>query len=237
MSNFSSPIQVTPQNVYAGSTTQGISVGSYAETNDGRGFRYVAVGTLALIPGKVYQGPAEDTTNYQYLGVAATTATGAVVVTIASSTTIAANALAGGLATVAGTGYSYKIAANTATSSATGCVITLEDPLQVTLTTASQLNCSPNPYNGVIVAPTTLTSAPIGIAVAPVAAASYGWIQTRGLVGALVDASAPAMAQSVAPSAATSGAVKLAVGTQAAIGYMAQTGTSAKYCNVFLEID
>lgn len=239
MSNFSSPIQVTPQNVYTVSTTQGISVGVYAETSDGRGFRYVYNNGTALVPGKVYTAPAESTSNYEKLGVSVAAGTGTFLVTTGSTVTLTANQLAGGLLTVAsstGAGYSYKIASHPAVTSGT-VTFTLEDPLVIALATTSTINTAPNPYNGVIVAPTTLTGVPIGVAVSPIGGSQWGWIQTRGLVGTLVDATAPAVGQAVAVSLVTGGAVGTNSGTQVTIGYAAQTTTSAQYANIFLELD
>ena len=246
MSKLKQNPDVSPEDLFGtsagafGSTTQGIDLGAQFTTGDGRVFRYALVGATALVPGQVYQGPAESTSTYELLGVSTAVATGATLVTIGSSVTIVANALAGGLMTVAtstGSGYTYKIAANTGVTSATGCVITLEDPLVTNLATTTQVNCYPNPYNGIIVCPTTLSSNPVGIAVAAVAASSYGWIQTHGLVGALSDSSAPSPGLAITASTATAGNIAKATGTQVVIGYSTQTQTSAKYGFVYLTID
>ena len=44
---------------------------------------------------------------------------------------------------------------------------TLQDPIEVALTTASRIDVKSNPYDGVVVQPTSRTSAPVGVAVGP----------------------------------------------------------------------
>lgn len=182
--------QIAGQDIYTDSATQQLPLGVYAETNDGRGFRYVKAGAVALVPGKVQQSPAEDTTNYNPSGglAVAASAIGATTVTLTGSLTIALNALAGGTLTVVvtpGLGQMYKILSNTAVSGATGCVITLEDPIRVALTTSSKVDLKANPYNGVIVVPATMTGAVVGVAVSAITASYYGWIQVKGVTSCL----------------------------------------------------
>lgn len=181
---------VTPSEIYSSSSTQGTDLGARATTGDGRVFRYVLNGATTVVVGKVYQGSAEDTTNYNPSGglAVAAAAIGATQVTLTGSLTIALNALAGGFMSVAvtpGQGQMYKVASNTAVSSATGCVVTLEDPIRVALTTSSKVVFQKNPYNGIVVAPATMTSAIVGISVYAITNGQYGWIQTRGPVSCL----------------------------------------------------
>lgn len=184
------PIQITGQDVLQSSTTQQLPLGVYAETNDGRGFRYAYVGGVATVAGKVYQGPAQDTTNQNPSGglSIAAAAVGATTITLTSSITLAKNALAGGYMSVAvtpGEGQSYKILSNTAVSAAAGMVITLEDPIRVALTTSSKIVCQANPYNGIVVAPATLTNIAVGVPAAIFPLNTYVWIQVRGAASCL----------------------------------------------------
>lgn len=184
------PIQITGQDVLSGSTVQQLPLGVYAETNDGRGFRYAKIGAVDTVAGKVYQGPAQDTTNQNPSGglSVAASALGATTITLTSSITLAANALAGGYVSVAvtpGQGQSYKILSNTGVSAAAGMVITLEDPIRVALTTSSKIVCQANPYNGIVVAPATMTNTIVGVPATILTAGTYGWIQVRGAASCL----------------------------------------------------
>lgn len=125
MSVIKTNIAVSPQELFTSSSTQGTDLGAMATSGDGRYFRYVLNGAVTQVPGKVYQGPAQDATNQTPAGglTPAAAAIGATTVTISTSTTIAANLLAGGFMTVCvtpGQGYTYKIKGNTATAGAAG---------------------------------------------------------------------------------------------------------------------
>ena len=190
MSTIKGNPTVSPEDVFAYSSTQGTDIGAQVTTGDSRLFRYSLVGAVTVVPGQVYQGPTQDTTNQNPSGglAVAAAAVGTNQVTLTGSLTLAANLLAGGFMvvnTTPGQGYTYKVKSNTAVSSAANCVVTLEDNLLVALTTASTVVFSKNPYNGTIVAPATLTCSVAGVYITPITTAYYGWIQTHGPVGCL----------------------------------------------------
>jgi len=126
---------VQGQDVLSSSSVQNMPIGAYAETNDGRGYRYALVGAVSTVAGKVYQGKALDATNDQPsggLGVSAAVAIGGTEITTSTSTTWTANEFAGGFLSVVvtpGQGYTYRVKGNTATAAATGGVIYLDDPI------------------------------------------------------------------------------------------------------------
>lgn len=218
----------------------GTNVGALATTGDGRMFRYTLAGATALVPGKLYQAAAEDTSNQENLALTAA-AIGAISVTTSTTVTLAANALAGGLMVVTtgtGAGYTYKVKGNTAATAAV-VTITLEDPLIVAVDTTSRIDLKKNPYNGVVVNPTTPTSAPVGAAVYAVNAGSYGWVQTHAPCAILADL-AVTVGQPVAASLNTAGAVNNFTntsGTTFVVG-VAMTGiAAAEYGLVNLTID
>lgn len=97
--------------------------------------------------------------------------------------------------------------------------LTLDDPILVALTTSSKIDLL-NPCSGVIVNPTTATSAPIGLAVYPVAAAEYGWVQTFGPGVCLADGTV-VVGTSLDASNGTAGAVEAhaEAGVQATVGH------------------
>lgn len=241
MSVIKANLSVSPQDLFTASSTQGTDIGAYGTTGDGRGFRYVLAGATALVPGKLQQSPAQDTTNLNPsggLGVAAASA-GATSITLTSSVTLTANQLAGAFLSVAitpGQGYTYKITGNTAVTSATGAVIYLEDAIQVALTTSSKVVIANNPHSGVIVNPATASGAPVGVAIYPVTAAYYGWIQTHGPVSCLNDGGT-AVGLGVAPSASVAGAVKTMAATLSQVGYALNVGVTTEYDLIFLTID
>ncbi len=184
------PVTVA-QGIWQESSTQLHTIGAYVESADGRGFRYSKIGAVATVAGKVYQGTPLDATNLQPsggLGVSAAAAIGDTSVTISTSVTLAANLLAGGYMSVdvtPGQGYLYKIRGNTAVTSAAGAVITLDDPLQVALSTSSKVIVAQHPYSGLVIEPGTPTAAIAGVAHRVTTAAYFGWIQTRGAASVL----------------------------------------------------
>lgn len=215
----SSQILVAGEDIFATSSTAYMPLGAKVTTGDGRSFRFCLAGGTTLVPGKLQQASAEDTTNYQNLAVSAA-AIGATSLTVSTSTTVTANALAGGyvLVTVTpGQGYMYGIGGNTATSAATGLVITLDDAIQVALTTASKIDVIPNPFASVVVNPAAATSAPVGAAVYPITNAQYGWLQVQGACNLLADGAVTVGTQLVA-SNGTAGAVEALTGVQAIVG-------------------
>ncbi len=234
-------ISVAPQDIFTSSATQGTDLGAMASTGDGRYFRYVLAGATTLVPGKLQAGPAQDTTNYNPSGGLAVAAAsiGATQVTLTGTLTITANALAGSYMSVAvtpGQGYTYKVKSNTAVAAAANCVVTLEDPILVALTTSSKVVFGLNPYNGVIVNPATASGTPIGVAVYPVVNAQYGWLQTYG-PSSLLNDGGTAVGLGLAPSAAVAGAAKTMAATLSLIGYAMTVQVTTEYDMAYLVID
>ncbi len=196
MSSLKADLLVTPQDIYAQSTTQGTDLGAKATTGDGRVFRYVMNGAAALVAGTLVSSPAQDTTNLSPttgllpLAVGATYSTQQTSLAIGSkyialglsastfpSITAAQSALLKGgyMTTVAGTGvgYTYKISSvSAATAGATACFVTLEDPIQVAVLVSTGVTLTQNPYAGVIINPTTVSGSPVGFAVYPISAST-----------------------------------------------------------------
>lgn len=238
--SFSSNPVTAPQGpLVAGATSpQDIQLGAKFVDQNGNAYRYCLVGGTALVPGKLYQAPAEIT-NHQDLTPAAA-AIGATQVTVTlGATAVTANQYAGGyfIVTVTpGQGYKYLISSHPAASGGATCVITLADPILVALTTSSRCDLVLNPYSGVIVNPTTASSAPVGVAVYPIAASSYGWLQTGGVAALLADG-ALVVGTNVCASNATAGAVEAATGVQALVGIAVTGVATTEYGAVKLTFD
>lgn len=232
---------VAAQGIYSESSTQLHHIGELMHTNDGRAFRYAKVGATALVPGKLYQAAAEDTTNLQELTVTTPTA-GATSITTTTTVTLTADALAGGFLTIVSAttnaGQVMRIKGNTAATAAV-TTIYLDDPVPYTPTGTVVIDCITNPYSGVIVAPTTETSSPVGAAVYKTTAAYYGWLQTHGPCP-LVAVSAITVGDDViVAGATTAGGVSVAGAATISgkVGYAITGIADTAYGFVFLTID
>lgn len=234
--------QQVGQDLNTSSSTITMPLGSYAETGDGRGFRYSLMGAVSSVPGKLYQSAAQDTTNLNPSGglAVAAAAIGATQVTLTGSLTLAANLVAGGYMSVAvtpGQGYTYKVQGNTAVTSAANCVVTLADPIVIALTTSSKVVLAQHPYANVVVYPTTKTSMAVGVSNNIITNAQYGWLQTYGACSVLVD-TAIAIGSGIIGSQAVAGAVKLspsATGNDT-LAVAMNAGVDTEYDLIYLKI-
>ena len=240
MSKITSALQIMPQEIYKESDTQKTDLGALARTPDGRAFRYVKAGGTALVAGKLQQGP-DITAYHQNVAVAAAAAIGATQVTVTLGATAAtAGQYANGYLIVndeTGEGQTYQIKSNPAADASASLVVTLydEDALVTALTTSSEVCLIPNLYNGVIVNPTTPTNAPVGVAVYPITASYYGWVQVYGVVSCLNDSNTT-VGLAIAPSQSVAGSVKTGATTLDSIGTALQAGVDTEYRTVFLRI-
>lgn len=229
----------TPLFVSGGDSTAQHVVGARAVANDGRIFRYVFATPTALVAGNLQQGPAEKT-NHQNL-TAPVAAIGATSIAVTLGATLAQdNEYAGGLMVITvtpGVGYSYRIKSHPAAASAASLTLTLEDPIEVALTATSRIDLVHNPYNGVIVSPTTQTGPVVGVAIDVIDAGKYGWIQSQGPVGCLVDQTVT-VGKALSASTGVAGAVRHVQSTAATIvGHAMTGGADTEYCAIYLTID
>jgi len=242
MANFTADAVTSPRNIRSNSSVQECALGTKVVTPDGRAFRYVKAGATALVPGKLQDGPATigHATN---IPVAAASAIGASTVTVTlGATAVVVNQYAGGVLVVNdadGQGHTYTIKSHPAADASASLVVTLDDnePIIVALTTSSEVTLIPNQYKGVIIHAATETGIPIGVAVYPITALYFGWIQTRGAVSALADATPAAIGQQVDASTTTDGSVTLGTVGTGGIGYALAQGVSTEYNPIFLNLD
>jgi len=236
------PVTIAAQGIWEESANALHTVGAYVETADGRGFRYSKVGVTATVAGKVYQSSALDATNLQPSGgltPSANVAIGGTVITVSDSITLTANQLAGGYLSVCvtpGQGYVYKIEGNTAVTSAAGAVITLADPLQIAITTASNFIVAKHPYNGIVVEPGTPTGVIVGVAPRVTTAAYYGWLQTYGPASVLFTGTGVAGKAVGSLTGGTAGSAAPAIAATNIIGYHMATGISGEYSLIYLTL-
>lgn len=222
------------------STNQQMPIGCYAETADGRGYRYALVGATSTVAGKVYQGKALDATNDQPSGghAVAAAAIGATVVTTTATLTVTLNEFAEGFLAVVvtpGEGYTYKIKSHPAATAAT-VAITLEDPIQVALTTSSRVIWVQNTYKGVVIEPGTPTAAIAGVANSIITNAKYGWLQTWGPCSVLFTGTGAAGKAVGSLSGGTSGSSAPAIAATNILGYHMATGITTEYSMIHLTI-
>lgn len=243
MSSLTSDINVGPFNIFNSSDIQEAPLGARAVTGDGREFRYVKAGAVALVPGKLQQASAQIA-NHQNLAptanVTASTVNPVYTFTVTLGATAAtANQYAEGWAlitTSTGEGYQYQISSNPAADSSGTLAITLADPLLANLVAATtKVDLIANPYKGVIVNPATASSSPIGVAVYAIPADNFGWIQTKGVASVLADG-AVTVGTALVASNATAGAVEALTGVQAPIGIAVTDITTAQYGAVNIDL-
>lgn len=228
-------------------------VGQKFQTADGRTVAIVQNGAVALAAGVLVQGPAEVTA-FQKLAMTVPTAYPATagstqVLVTNGSTVLNINQFAGGFFEVAsgtGIGQFLRISSHQPGTNAGTFVVTLEDPIVTTLDATSKVSLVSNPYDGVLINPTTATGTVVGVSLYPLAAstaasfnattgalsaagvAQYGFIVTHGLASCLVDSTVTNVGYPLGRSATTAGCVGVATLTTAAqIGIAGQTLTSA----------
>lgn len=203
------------QDPWSSSATPRHAVGVVARSTDGRTYRYVKAGAVALVVGNALQARIEDTAHdAQVCRITALGATALLMTTEATNGALDAQEYAGGFAvidTTPGLGYIYHIDSHAAIAASTDGTLVLEDdePIQVALTATSRLTLVNNPYDEVIQHPvTTATNVCVGGCIYPIAISEYGWIQSAGPGAALI-AGTPGAGQPVTSTGAVAGALSV----------------------------
>lgn len=218
-------LTIAAQKLYSSSSTALHNFGELVYSNDGRAFRYVQAGSTALVSGKLQQAQAEDTSDQNITPTAAAIGDSSVVTS--STMTVAANQYANGYMIVTvtpGVGKVYKISGHSAYAAA-AATFTLADSIEVALTTTSRVDFVANPYGSAVVNPTSATSVPIGVAIHPIEASYFGWLQIRGVAPILADG-AITVGNRVQSSTNTAGAVMGSTTGSAAIVGISVTGVA-----------
>lgn len=226
--------------VLSDSSTRLAKLGTYRETADGRGFRYMKVGAVATVPGKVYQSAALDATNQTVSGgfAVAAAAVGDTTVTTTATTTLAADLVAEGFLSVdvtPGAGQLYQIKTHLAAAAAV-VSFQLYDPIRVALTTSSRVIVTKHPYDAIVVEPGTPTGVITGVASHVVTAAQYGWIQTFGVASVLFTGTGVAGKAVGSLSGGTSGSSAPCIAATNILGYNIATTITGEYGFIFLTI-
>lgn len=260
----------TPTSVtYGGGTIYDTSYDSLCgvrfNTNDGRQVVMVRNGgteisAVAISAGLLVQAPAEITT-WNNLAITVPTATPATagtyqILVTNAGTKLNVNEYANGYLLVSagtGIGQTLQIASHQAAAASATFVLTLQDPIQVTLDATSTVSLIRNPYIGVVVSATGLTGAVVGASFYAIGAGTastydatsgalttqgqpvYAFVGCHGIWGVRADAtSTPAVGLPASASTTTAGDVTVFTAAKQFIGNMAGTATSAKQAPVYL---
>src|SRR5262252_35750 len=174
-------------NAYATTDRQGHYPGQLLHTADGRWYRWAKNGATLLVAGDVLQASAPIANHVGQTPTSAGAVGDTTVTMTIGATAITADQYRDGMMLIGlGTGFGYMYALDTHIAySASATTVAIPSKRGATLqvavpTTANSVTFIPNPYVGVIQAPTTLTAQLVGVAVKPLAANAWGWIQVRG---------------------------------------------------------
>lgn len=256
---------------YGGATTYDTSYDSLCgvrfNTNDGRQVVMVRNGATeiavaAISSGLLVQAPAEITT-WNNLAITVPTTYPATagqyqVLVTNAGTKLNVNQYQNGYALVSagtGIGQTLQIASHQAAAASATFVLTLQDPIQVTLDATSTITLVRNPYIGVVVGATGLTGTVVGSTFYAIAAGTastyngtsgalttqgqpvYAFVGCHGVWGIQSDGTnAPAVGLPASSSTTTAGNFTVFTAAKQYIGNMAGTATSAKIAPVDLKL-
>lgn len=261
------PTSVTYGGITAYDTSYDSLCGVRFNTNDGRQVVMVRNGcteisAASIGSGLLVQAPAEITTwNNLAMTVPAaypaTAGTYQVLITNAA-TKLNINEYQNGYAIVSagtGIGQTLQIASHASAAASATFVLTLQDPIQVTLDATSTITLVRNPYIGVVVSAAGLTGTAVGATFYAIGAGTastydgtsgaitaqgqpvYAFIGCHGVWGIRADATGtPAVGLPASASTTTAGDVTVFTAAKQYIGNMAGTATSAKIAPVDLKL-
>lgn len=238
-----------PGDVFSVSSAPQATVGTRFESADGRVYRYAQFDPQSnLVMGNLLQGVI-PVLNHQNIAVTTAVSAGStslgqlpsVVVTLGATAGTAGFYSNGYMVVNAGAGHlgqTYSVLTNTTAASSGTMVVYLGEPLQTALATSDKVCLVPNQYNGVIQMPTTVTGAPVGVALTNGTAGWFGYVQTRGIASVLSDATVAVKGASCSASVTTAGAVTATIGTSSfVVGDSLVAGVSAETRPVFLALE
>lgn len=238
------PLSIVANGAFQTSTDASLAtlVGTRFDLSDGREVTLVKNGAVALVAGVLTQDAA-IVANHQNIAVTAYQAYSAngnvpakVTVTL-GATAATANQYAGGFVVVNdnnGEGHTLRIASHPAADASGSLAITLEEGSSVAITSASEVCLLPAHGADVIIQPTTVTGAQVGVTLNAIAASAYGFVVSRGIVSCLAQgAIGVGLGISVGSVA---GSVAVAAATTARLGFAAQAGVDTEYRAVYVNI-
>ena len=262
MSKITQKGATSPLEVFQTSTDLSLStlVGSRFDLSDGREVVLVQNAGTALASGVVVQGPAAQanavglspattsTTGYSATYPIAAAIGGKNIQIASGSTAVLANRFQGGfLSVVSGTGLgqTLKVQSNSAASTSSAFVVTLEDAFTVATDSTSRYTLTINPYgsfhgtdyttDGVIISPaSTLTGQIVGVSLYPIPAstatvAQYGFIVTKGPTAVLGGATVALGLDVCVPDSTAGRVIAYVVATGPRVGTTLVAAAAAAY--------
>lgn len=237
-------------NQYTGTrrTNQRWPFGTQLIQQDGRKFRFCSAPTLLVI-GDMQQAAA-NVANHVNTTAAANAVDVRTLTTTLGATAATLDQYFQGYASISvtpGAGQIYVFESTPVVASAGSFVGTLSagHAIRVALTTTSRVDLIKNPYDNVIQSPiTTATGVPTGVAVSAIAAASFGWVQTRGIASVLTSGTVFLAGEAIVPSLAA-GSINAALvtelgttqSTEVTVGRVQRVAATAAWSTIFLIID
>lgn len=196
-------------------------LGTKLEARDGRLWRYCKAGGTQLAAGLMGQSPAvaAELENEAQTGYTTNIGDTTITVLVTTASGLTPSNLDGGYIVVedgTGEGHGYKIASASWITSDTILSVVLDEPIRVATEATSEVSLYPNPWLGIIVAPTTLTGYTVGVTNGVVTANYYYWAQRKGPCAMVVDAGETVVIGEMAGYPAT-------IGTAGAVGVAAVT--------------
>lgn len=219
----------------------GLSLGQLAWGRGGKAFRYVLAGAANLVVGNVLQAPAINT-QFDALAVV-TGAKGSTTLVVTNGTTaVTAGQFKEGNVVVNVTpqlAEEYTIVDHSTAANGAAWTLQLDRPIRTAMTTSTRVVARRSPYSGVLQSiATTITGAVVGVAIYPIVASEYGWVQTKGVASVLADSSSILVGSGViGGSTATAGACTLGIAGFTQIGCAMQAANGGKPIPVNLMID
>ena len=240
------PLSIVANGAFQTSTDASLTtlVGTRWDLSDGREVTLVKNGAVALAPGKLVQDAA-IVANHQNLATTAYvpySANGNVPASVTGTlgaTAATANQYAGGYVIVndaTGEGQTVRIASHPAADASGTLKLTLEEDFSTAIVAATSEVCLVSPHGkDVIIQPTTVTGAQVGVTMYDIPAEAYGFVVSRGLVSCLAQG-AIGVGLGISASGSVAGAVAVAAATTARLGFASQAGVDTEYRAVYINV-
>lgn len=267
---FGNFVTLSPGDYFKTYTSEVIPVGTLGIDQNGDCYRFAYAGAVALAAGRAMQAPAPIADHILQTPAVAALGARSVAVTLGATAATADQYKGGKLAIEAGTGasfgYAYAIDTHPAVAlsavftvplagsgtrlggalNGTGLPVSGDEKVQVALAaTANTVSLIANRHRGIVIAPTTLTAEPVGVAVCVVPINNYGWIKTKGEWPTLTNGTV-VVGQKVVTGVTTAGAVTAYVltegtpntnGGQYTVGVVAHVAATTNFATIRWNVD
>ena len=247
MATYPPLINGLEKDAYAVGARQLWPIGQKMQTPDGSIFRYAKMGATLGVAANLYQSEASkaDWTTQAIATTAMVVGDTTITFTPAVGTALSANDLAGGTVIAEETadlGGLYHVKSHPAAAGGAACVLTLEDGVTVQVAMAIAVNnvltALKNPWRDVILGViTNPTGQAAGIPRVVIAAAGFGWLQTRGVASCLVVGTWVVGDRLAAGLTAAGGIGPSGAATDPSIAVAMLVGVVADFGHCFLTID